>query len=77
MYLDDIFTIGANLAGVPAMSIPAGFTSAGLPIGLQLMADYFGEARLLDVAYRFQQVTDWHARRPALVTSTRDERAPA
>jgi len=66
MYLNDIFTIGANLAGLPAMSIPCGFTGDGRPIGLQLHAPAFAEARLLAVAHRFQQATDWHARAPAL-----------
>jgi aspartyl-tRNA(Asn)/glutamyl-tRNA(Gln) amidotransferase subunit A len=66
MYLNDIFTIAANLTGAPAMSIPCGFTKGGLPIGLQIQGDYFDEARLLDVAHRFQQATDWHARRPPM-----------
>jgi aspartyl-tRNA(Asn)/glutamyl-tRNA(Gln) amidotransferase subunit A len=66
MYLNDIFTIAANLCGIPALSMPCGFTSAGLPVGLQLHGPAFGEARLLDVAHRFQQATDWHARTPAL-----------
>ncbi|MDQ2915563.1 MAG: Asp-tRNA(Asn)/Glu-tRNA(Gln) amidotransferase subunit GatA [Pseudomonadota bacterium] len=64
MYLNDIFTIAANLTGMPAMSIPCGFTSDALPIGLHLQGNYFDEARLLNVAYRFQQATDWHARVP-------------
>jgi aspartyl-tRNA(Asn)/glutamyl-tRNA(Gln) amidotransferase subunit A len=64
MYLNDIYTIAANLTGAPAVSIPCGFTRAGLPIGMQLQGDYFSEASLLDVAHRFQQATDWHARRP-------------
>jgi aspartyl-tRNA(Asn)/glutamyl-tRNA(Gln) amidotransferase subunit A len=64
MYLNDIFTIAGNLTGTPAMSIPCGFTRAGLPIGLQIQGDYFSEARILDVAHRYQQVTDWHARAP-------------
>ena len=66
MYLNDIFTIAANLTGMPAISIPAGFTKAGLPIGLQIQGDYFTEARVLNVAHRFQQATDWHARAPAM-----------
>jgi aspartyl-tRNA(Asn)/glutamyl-tRNA(Gln) amidotransferase subunit A len=66
MYLTDIFTIAANLTGVPAMSIPAGFTRDGLPIGVQLQANHFGEARLLSAAHRFQQATDWHLRSPAI-----------
>ena len=64
MYLSDIYTIAVNLAGLPAMSLPCGF-DAGLPVGLQLIGDYFGEARLLDAAHRFQQSTDWHRRTPA------------
>jgi hypothetical protein len=71
MYLNDIFTIAANLTGMPAISIPAGFTKSGLPIGLQIQGDYFTEARVLNVAHRFQQATDWHARAPALATVSR------
>ena len=63
MYLSDIYTIAVNLAGLPGMSIPCGF-SAGLPVGLQLIGDYFGEARLLNVAHRYQQATDWHLKTP-------------
>ncbi len=63
MYLNDIYTIGANLAGLPAMSLPAGFV-ADLPVGLQLVGNYFDEARILNVAHRFQLATDWHARVP-------------
>ena len=64
MYLNDIFTIAANLTGAPALSMPCGFTRGGLPIGVQLQGDYFSEARLLDVAHRYQQATDWHSRAP-------------
>jgi len=64
MYLNDIFTIPAPLAGLPAMSIPCGFDDKGLPVGLQLMGDYFSEARLLGLAHRYQQATDWHLRVP-------------
>jgi aspartyl-tRNA(Asn)/glutamyl-tRNA(Gln) amidotransferase subunit A len=64
MYLSDIFTIAANLVGAPALSIPCGFTGDGLPVGLQLQGDYFSEARLLDIAHRYQQATDWHRRVP-------------
>ena len=64
MYLNDIFTIAANLTGMPAMSIPCGFTSDALPIGLQIQGNYFDEARILNVAHRYQQVTDWHLRVP-------------
>ncbi|SDG64585.1 Asp-tRNA(Asn)/Glu-tRNA(Gln) amidotransferase subunit GatA [Propionivibrio dicarboxylicus] len=64
MYLFDIFTLGVNLAGLPGMSVPCGLVD-GLPVGLQLIGDYFSEARLLNVAHRYQQATDWHLRRPA------------
>jgi aspartyl-tRNA(Asn)/glutamyl-tRNA(Gln) amidotransferase subunit A len=66
MYLNDIYTIGANLAGLPAMSVPCGFGRGGLPVGLQIIGDYFTEARMLNVAHRFQRATDWHLRVPAL-----------
>jgi aspartyl-tRNA(Asn)/glutamyl-tRNA(Gln) amidotransferase subunit A len=64
MYLNDIFTIPAPLAGLPGMSIPCGFDDQGLPVGLQLMGDYFSEAKLIGVAHRYQQATDWHLRVP-------------
>lgn len=64
MYLSDIFTIAANLAGLPAMSIPCGFDSNELPIGLQLIGNYFDEARLLSAAHQYQNNTDWHSRQP-------------
>jgi len=64
MYLSDIYTISVNLAGLPGMSIPAGFDPAGLPVGLQLIGKYFDEPRLLNIAHRYQQVTDWHRRTP-------------
>ncbi|QKT02871.1 Asp-tRNA(Asn)/Glu-tRNA(Gln) amidotransferase subunit GatA [Ectothiorhodospiraceae bacterium 2226] len=63
MYLSDIYTIAANLAGLPGMSIPAGFAD-DLPVGLQLIGKHFDEARLLNVAHRYQQATDWHRRVP-------------
>ncbi len=64
MYLNDLYTIPANLAGLPGMSLPCGFDAQGLPIGLQLVGNYFDEARMLNVAHQYQRVTDWHARRP-------------
>ncbi|MBS1160488.1 MAG: gatA [Proteobacteria bacterium] len=63
MYLSDIYTIAVNLAGLPGMSVPCGFVG-GLPVGLQLIGNYFAEARLLNAAHRYQQATDWHLRRP-------------
>ncbi len=62
-YLADIFTLPGSLAGLPGMSVPAGF-DAGMPVGLQLIGNYFAEAKLLNAAHRFQQATDWHARVP-------------
>ena len=64
MYLNDIFTIPAPLAGLPGLSIPCGFDAKGLPVGLQIMGDYFAEAKMLGAAHRFQQATDWHQRVP-------------
>ncbi len=63
-YLADIYTLPASLAGLPGMSIPVGFGEGGMPIGMQLIGNYFAEARLLNTAHRFQQATDWHARTP-------------
>jgi aspartyl-tRNA(Asn)/glutamyl-tRNA(Gln) amidotransferase subunit A len=63
MYLSDIYTIAVNLAGLPGISIPAGFHD-GLPAGLQIIGNHFEEARLLNVAYQFQRETDWHVRAP-------------
>ena len=64
MYLSDIYTIAVNLAGLPGMSIPAGFVKE-MPVGLQIIGSYFAEARLLNVAHQYQQVTDWHQRIPS------------
>jgi len=64
MYLSDLYTIPGSLAGLPGMSIPCGFGDRSLPVGLQLTANYFEEARLLGVAHRYQQATDWHRRMP-------------
>jgi aspartyl-tRNA(Asn)/glutamyl-tRNA(Gln) amidotransferase subunit A len=66
MYLVDLYTVGANLAGIPAISIPCGLSSSGLPIGLQLQARPFDEDRLLRAAHMYQQATDWHKARPKL-----------
>jgi aspartyl-tRNA(Asn)/glutamyl-tRNA(Gln) amidotransferase subunit A len=67
MYLSDIYTIAVNLAGLPGLSLPCGFDQQNLPIGLQLIGNYLDEARLLAVAHAYQQVTDWHLRRPPLL----------
>ncbi len=66
MYLSDIFTISANLAGIPGICLPCGFTRAGLPIGLQLLGKPFDEATLLQVAFAYEQATEWHRRKPPL-----------
>ncbi len=66
MYLSDIFTISVNLAGVPAISVPCGFTSNNLPIGLQLIGKHFDEETIFKVAYAYEQATDWHRRKPGL-----------
>ncbi len=65
MYLNDIYTVAANLAGLPAMSIPCGFGEGGMPVGLQLAGNYFDEARMLQAAHQYQLATDWHLRQPA------------
>jgi aspartyl-tRNA(Asn)/glutamyl-tRNA(Gln) amidotransferase subunit A len=72
MYLSDIYTIAVNLAGLPGMSIPCGFAGGlpNLPVGLQLVGPWFGEARMLGVAHRYQQATDWHRRAPAAFAAT-------
>jgi aspartyl-tRNA(Asn)/glutamyl-tRNA(Gln) amidotransferase subunit A len=70
MYLQDIYTISTNLAGLPGMSVPAGFAPSqdgpALPVGLQIIGNYFDEARMLNVAHQYQQVTDWHTLAPNL-----------
>ena len=65
MYLADVYTISANLAGIPGISLPAGFDGQGLPIGLQVLCPAFAEQRLLRIARMFESKTDWHLRRPA------------
>ncbi len=69
MYLSDVFTIAANLAGLPGMSIPCGLDMAGLPVGLQIIGNYFSEARMLNVANVFQKQTDWHLRKPPIAAN--------
>jgi aspartyl-tRNA(Asn)/glutamyl-tRNA(Gln) amidotransferase subunit A len=64
MYLSDIFTISVNLAGVPAISVPCGFTSKGLPVGLQLIGRHFDEGTILKAAYAYERSTDWHGKQP-------------
>ncbi|TXR53957.1 Asp-tRNA(Asn)/Glu-tRNA(Gln) amidotransferase subunit GatA [Reinekea thalattae] len=65
MYLEDIYTLSVNLAGLPGMSIPCGMQN-GLPVGLQIIGNYFDEAKLLNIGHQFQQATDWHTRKPTL-----------
>jgi len=67
MYLEDIYTLSTNLAGLPAMSVPCGFNISNLPIGMQLIGNYFSEARLLQVAHQYQQNSDWHLRQASEV----------
>ena len=73
MYLQDIYTISTNLAGLPGLSVPAGFAQSDdkklLPVGLQIIGNYFDEARMLNAAHQYQQVTDWHTQAPNLNTS--------
>jgi aspartyl-tRNA(Asn)/glutamyl-tRNA(Gln) amidotransferase subunit A len=74
MYLNDVFTIPISLAGLPAISIPCGFTRDGKPIGLQIISAHLKEEKLLQVAYNYEQNTDWHKRKPALL-ETKNEKA--
>ena len=67
-YLADIYTLSSSLAGLPGMSVPAGFGADGMPVGLQLIGNYFKEAQLLGTAHRYQMVTDWHLRKPGGLT---------
>jgi aspartyl-tRNA(Asn)/glutamyl-tRNA(Gln) amidotransferase subunit A len=66
MYLEDVFTLPANLAGVPGLAFPVGFDQAGLPVGMQLMGRHFGEETLFKMGRVYQQATDWHMRSPLL-----------
>jgi aspartyl-tRNA(Asn)/glutamyl-tRNA(Gln) amidotransferase subunit A len=70
-YLADIFTLPASLAGLPGMSVPAGFGAGGMPVGLQLVGNYFAEGALLHAAHAFQHATDWHLRTPSLGEASR------
>jgi len=65
MYLNDIYTIPANLAGLPGLSVPCGFGRDSLPVGLHIVGNYFSEAKMLNVAHQYQKATDWHKREPA------------
>jgi aspartyl-tRNA(Asn)/glutamyl-tRNA(Gln) amidotransferase subunit A len=65
MYLNDIYTISVNLAGLPGISIPAGLDNTGKPIGLQIIGQYFDDTRVLNAANQFQTATDWHQRAPS------------
>jgi aspartyl-tRNA(Asn)/glutamyl-tRNA(Gln) amidotransferase subunit A len=64
MYLGDIFTVTANLAGICGISVPCGFTGTQLPIGLQVLGPAFGEEKILRVAHAYEQSTEWHKQRP-------------
>jgi aspartyl-tRNA(Asn)/glutamyl-tRNA(Gln) amidotransferase subunit A len=64
MYLSDIYTVSVNLAGLPGLSIPCGFGAGGRPVGLQMVGNYFQEARMLNAAHQYQLATDWHSRMP-------------
>ena len=66
MYLSDVFTISANLAGIPGMSVPCGFSAERLPIGLQLLGRHFEEEKLMKVAYNFEQATEFHKKKPEI-----------
>jgi aspartyl-tRNA(Asn)/glutamyl-tRNA(Gln) amidotransferase subunit A len=66
MYLSDIFTISVNLAGIPGMSLPCGFTKGNLPIGLQLLGRHFNEEAIIHAAYAYEQATEWHKKKPKL-----------
>ncbi|MBE9505121.1 MAG: Asp-tRNA(Asn)/Glu-tRNA(Gln) amidotransferase subunit GatA, partial [Proteobacteria bacterium] len=66
MYLSDIFTISCNLAGLPGISLPCGFSDGGLPIGLQIIGNHFDEATIIKTAHAYEQSTDWHKRKPVI-----------
>ena len=66
MYLSDIFTISTNLAGIAAISVPCGFSSKGLPVGVQIISGPFAEEKIFQVAYAYEQNTNWHLKKPSL-----------
>ena len=66
MYLSDIFTISVNLAGLPAIALPCGFSKSGLPIGLQLIGRPFEEGTILRAAHAYEQATEWHLKKPVI-----------
>ena len=72
-YLADVYTLSSSLAGLPGMSVPAGFGAHGMPVGLQLIGNYFDEARLLATAHRYQLATDWHTRQPASLNASKGQ----
>ena len=65
MYLEDLYTVPVSLAGLPGMTFPIGFAADGLPVGMQLVGNYFQEARMLNIAHQYQQMTDWHKQLPS------------
>jgi aspartyl-tRNA(Asn)/glutamyl-tRNA(Gln) amidotransferase subunit A len=67
MYLEDIFTLPANLAGIPGLAFPVGFDTQGLPIGIQLMGTHFGEDTLFKAGHAYQQITRWHSLKPPMI----------
>ncbi len=67
MYLSDIYTIAANLAGIPGISIPCGFDDNDLPIGLQILSSTFSEDKLLRIARMYEMQTDWHTKKPTVI----------
>jgi aspartyl-tRNA(Asn)/glutamyl-tRNA(Gln) amidotransferase subunit A len=73
MYLSDIYTISVNLAGLPALSLPCGLDSTGLPIGMQIIGKYFDEATILRLAYAYEQSTDWHKMKPRIQKSKMED----
>jgi aspartyl-tRNA(Asn)/glutamyl-tRNA(Gln) amidotransferase subunit A len=66
MYLEDVFTLPASLAGICGLSVPCGFDPDGMPIGLQILGPAFGEEKILQTAYAYEQATDWHKRKPTI-----------